>query len=107
MMQIVIIFLVISQFLCFGCTSSGKDFKTFYDSKYEVIDRGGKNVIVKSRACSIFPKQAIAAARRTAEYHLRSVIGFQNHKKEFNTINHYNDGLKTCVEISARGFRSL
>ena len=84
-----------------------KNFKTIYNPEYKVIDRGGKNVIVKSIACSIFPENAISAAKRTAEYHLRSVLGDQSHRKEFKTINQYNDGQKTCIEISAKALRSF
>jgi len=106
-MQRAILLLIISQFLCFGCKSLEKDFNTFYEPEYKVLDRGGENVIVISRACSIFPEQAILAARQSAEYHLRSVIGYKSHRKQFLKINHYIDGQKTCVEISARGLHSL
>ena len=106
-MQRAILLLVFSQFLCFGCKSLKKDFKTFYQSEYKVLDVGGKNVIVISKACSVFPDRAISAARQTAEYHLRSVIGYKSHRKEFRKINHYIDGQKTCVEFSAKGLRSF
>ena len=106
-MKRILLLLVFSQFLFFGCTSLGKDFKTFYEPEYKVIDRGGMNVIVISKACSISPEQAISAARRTAEYHLRSIIGSQTHRKEFQTINHFILDQKTCFEVSARGLRSL
>ena len=106
-MQRLLIFLVLCQFFCNGCKSKSNDFKTFYEPEYKVIDRGGMNVIVISKACSISPEQAISAARRTAEYHLRSIIGSQTHRKEFQTINHFILDQKTCFEVSARGLRSL
>ena len=105
-MQRFTLFLVFIQFLCFGCESLEKNFKTIYEPEYKVIDRG-KNVTVISKACSIFPDQAISAAKKSALYHLRSVIGYKNHMKKLRKINHYIDGQKTCVVISAKSLSSL
>ena len=106
-MQRFILLLVFNQLLCSGCKSLEKNFKTIYKPEYKVIDRGGKNVIVMSKACSLFPDQAIYAAKKSAEYHLRSVIGYKGHRKKLQKVNQYIDGQKTCVEISAKGIRSL
>ena len=103
----IVLFLFCSYYFCFGCSSSGQHFGTYNYLDYPVIDRGEENVIVKSRACSIFPQKALSEARRSAEYQLRSVIGYQNHRKKYREINRYNDGKKICVEIIAKGLPPL
>ena len=106
-MQKFILFFVIIQFLCLSCKSLEKNFETIYEPEHKVIDRGGKNVIIISKACSIFPDHAISAAKKSAEYQLRSVIGDKSHLKKLQKINHYIDGQKTCVVISAKALSSL
>ena len=90
-----------SLILITGCASNGDYFKTSFDSEYKVIDGGNINVIVKSRACSFSIEKAILGAMSNAEYHLRSVIGNKNHRKEFKEISRYNNGKQVCIEMSA------
>lgn len=89
---------------CFGCSSSEEFIEIYYDRDYKILDRGGKNVTVISKACSIFPEKALFEARRYADYHLRSIIGNERYSKKFEKIKNYNYGQKTCVEILAKGF---
>jgi len=91
------------HFFFFGCSSASNKFKTLYDPEYKVRDRGGSDVIVKSRACSIFEKEAVSAARISAEFQLRSIIGGKNHLKKFKEIKRYNEGKRICVEMIAIG----
>lgn len=107
MMPRVISLLLFTLFLSFGCSSSEKDFKTLYDSEYEVLDRGGSDVIVKSKACSIFVPDAISEAKRSVEYKLRSVIGNKNFRKKFQEIKRYHYNNKVCVEIIGIGLPPL
>ena len=103
-MQRFILLFLLSHFFYFGCSSVNNKFKTIYDSEYKVRDRGNSNVIVKSRACSIFEKDAVLEARRSAEFHLRSVIGGNNHPQiRFKEIKRYNQGERVCVEMIASG----
>lgn len=95
--------ILLGHFLIFGCSSTVKNFKTLYDPEYKVRDLGGSDVIVKSRACSIFEKDAISAARLSAEFQLRTVIGDNNHLKKFKEIKRYNEGKRICVEMIAIG----
>ena len=99
--------LIIVNIFCFGCSSSEQNFNTYYEKNYKVLDRGGKNVILISKACSISLEKANFEAKRYAEYQLRSIIGSDKHGKKFKKIRNYNDGQKTCVEIIAKGFQSL
>ena len=100
MRQIFLLF-IISQILFSGCSSTGNKFLASYDPEYKVADRGKLNVIVKGRACALIADDAVLYARQTAEFHLRSVIGSQNHRKEFQEVDRYYDGYKICVEMSA------
>ena len=100
-MRQIILFFIISQILVSGCSSNGKKFLASYAPEYKVSDRGKLDVRVKGRACSLLADDAVLYARQTAEFHLRSVVGSQNHRKEFQEVDRYYDGDKICVEMSA------
>ncbi len=102
-MQRYILLYLLSHFLYFGCSNVDSKFKTLYDTEYKVLDRGKSDVIVKSRACSIFEKDAISEAKRSAEFYLRSVIGKNSHLKKFKEIKRYHEGKRICVEMVAIG----
>ena len=106
-MRQIILFFIISQILFSGCSSNGKNFFVSYDSGYKVADRGKLDVIVKGRACALLADDAVLYARQTAEFHLRSVVGSQNHRKEFQEVDRYYDGDKICVEMSAAALPPL
>ena len=78
-----------------------------YDSEYKVADRGKLDVIVKGRACALLADEAVLYARQIAEFHLRSVVGSQNYRKEFKEVDRYYDGDKICVEMSAAALPPL
>tara|TARA_Y100001968_G_C18819952_1_gene464134 strand:+ start:167 stop:532 length:366 start_codon:yes stop_codon:yes gene_type:complete len=96
--------LIFVYLFCFGCSSSEEVFQIYFDRDYKILDRGGNNVTVISKACSIFPEKAFYEAKRYADFHLRSIIGNENYSKKFEKIKNYNYGQKTCVEILATGF---
>ena len=100
-MRQIFLFFIISQILFSGCFSNGKKFLASYDPEYKVADRGLLDVIVRGRACALLADDAVLYARQTAEFHLRSVVGSQNHSKEFQEVDRYYDGDKICVEMSA------
>ena len=106
-MRQIILFFIICQILFNGCSSSGNKFRASYDPEYEVADRGMLKVIVKGRACAFIAENAILYARQTAEFHLRSVVGNQNHRKEFKEVDRYFDGDQICVEMSAAAMPPL
>ena len=99
MRQIIIIY-IIWQILFNGCSSYDNHFRAIYDPEYKVVDRGNLEVIVKGRACALLLDDAIMYASQTAEFHLRSVIGDQNHRKEFKEVDRYIVGEQICVEMS-------
>ena len=102
-----ILFFIIIQILFSGCSSTGNKFLAYYGPEYKVIDRGKLDVIVKARACALLTDDAVLYARQTAEFHLRSVVGSQNHRKEFQEVDRYFDGDKICVEMSAAALPPL
>ena len=106
-MRQIILFFIISQILFSGCSSTGNKFLASYDPEYKVADRGKLDVIVKGRACALLADDAVLYARQTAEFHLRSVVGSQNHRKEFQEVDRYYDGDKICVEMSAAALLPL
>jgi len=103
--------IILSAFFCFillnGCTSTAEKMKTSFDSEYKVLDRGKLEVIVKSRACALIAEEAVSVAKRNSEFHLRSVIGDQNHRREFKEVKRYNKGQKICVEMSTAALPPL
>ena len=106
-MRQIILFFIISQILFSGCSSIGNKFQASYDPEYKVADRGKLDVIVKGRACALLADEAVIFARQTAEFHLRSVVGSQNHRKEFQEVDRYYDGDKICVEMRAAALPPL
>lgn len=103
--------IILSAFFCIilfnGCTSTAENIKTSYDPDYKVLDRGKLDVIVKSRACALIAEDAVSGAKRNAEFHLRSVIGGQNHRREFQEVKRYNEGQKICVEMNVAALPPL
>ena len=106
-MRQIILFFIIIQILFSGCFSNVEKFLASYDPEYKVVDRGKLDVIVKGRACALLAADAVLYARQTAEFQLRSVVGSQNHRKEFQEIARYYDGDKICVEMSAAALPPL
>ena len=97
--------LILLSFFCSilfnGCSQPREIFKSRYDPQYKVLDRGQLDVIVKSSACALFVQDAVSGAKKSAEFHLRSIVGNQNHRKEFQEVRRFYDDDKICVEISA------
>lgn len=90
-----------SLILLSGCKSNAELMKKSFDQHYKVLDRGKLNVIVKSQACALIAKKAISGAKKNAEFHLRSILGNQNHRTKFKEVNRYNNRGKICVEMAA------
>ena len=103
--------IILSAFFCNilfnGCTSTAENIKTSYDPNYKVLDHGKLDVIVKSRACALIAEDAVSGAKRNVEFHLRSVIGAQNHRREFQEVTRYKEGQKICVEMSVAALPPL
>ena len=100
-----ILLLIMFGFILFiGCAASKQKYQTFYDPEYKVIDRGGLDVIVISRACSETFEDALSAAKNNGEFHLRSVVGNKNHGIKFKEVGSYIKQDKICVETSSLSF---
>ena len=103
MRSIVLLFLF-GLILIIGCAASKQKYQTFYDPEYKVIDRGELDVKVISRACSDTFEDALSAAKNNGKFHLRSVVGNQNHRIKYKEVRSYNKQDKICVEMSASSF---
>ena len=103
-MRSILLLILFGVILIMGCTASKKKYQTFYDPEYNVMDRGGLDVKVISRACSEIFEEALSAAKNNGKFHLRSVIGNKNHLIKFKEVGSYIKQNKICVEMSASSF---
>ena len=103
--------IILSVFYCIilfsGCSSTAENIKTSYDPDYKVLDHGKLDVIIKSRACALIAEDAVSGAKRNVVFHLRSVIGGQNHRREFQEVMRYKEGQRICVEMSVAALPPL
>ena len=100
-MRSILLLILFGLILMIGCASTKHKYQTFYDPEYRVIDRGGLNVNVISQACSERFEDALSAAKKNGQFHLRSVVGNKNHVIKFKEIGSYIEKDKICVEMSA------
>ena len=98
-MQRIILLAIFCIILFNGCSSTVQNIKSSFDPDFKVLDRGKIDVIVKSRACALNTEDAVSGAKRNAEFHLRSVIGAQIYRKEFQEVKRYSEGHKICLEM--------
>ena len=84
-----------------GCATAKKKYHTIYDPDYRVIDRGALNVNIISQACSERYEDALSAAKKNGQFHLRSVVGNKNHVIKFKEIGSYIKKGKICVKMRA------
>ena len=103
-MRSILLLILFGLILIIGCAASKQKYQTFYDPEYKVIDCGALDVKVISRACSETFEDALSAAKNNGKFHLRSVVGNQNHRIKYKEIRSYNKQDKICVEMSASSF---
>ena len=85
-----------------SCGSSSNKFKDSFNRAYQARDAGGLNASVTGSACSINSAKAEESAKKAASYHLRSLLGNQRYKTEYEIVREYVEGEKRCFEIQAR-----
>ena len=103
-MRSILLLILFSLILIISCATVQQNYQTFYDPEYKVIDRGAIDVKVISRACSETFEDALSAAKNNGKFHLRSIVGNQNHGIKFKEVSSYNKQDKICVEMSASSF---
>ena len=103
-MRSILLLILLSLILIIGCATVQQNYQTFYDPEYKVIDRGKLDVKVISLACSDTFEDALSAAKNNGKFHLRSVVGNQNHRIKYKEVRSYNKQEKICVEMSASSF---
>ncbi len=60
----------------------------------------------ETRECIKNPIQRQKSVRN-AEFHLRSILGNQNHRTKFKEVNRYHNRGKICVEMAAAALPPL
>ena len=103
-MRSILFLILFGLIMIVGCATFKKKYQTFYDPEYRVIDRGELNVNVISQACSERFEDALSAAKKNGQFHLRSVVGNKIHMIKFKEIGSYIKQDKICVEMSASSF---
>ena len=103
-MRSILLLILFGLILIIGCAVAKQKYQTFYDPEYKVIDLGELDVNVISRACSGTFEDALSAAKNNGKFHLRSVVGNQNHRIKYKEVRSYNKQDKICVEMSASSF---
>ena len=100
-MRSILLLILFGLILIIGCAAAKQKYQTFYDPEYRVIDRGALNVNLISQACSERFEDALSAAKKNGQFHLRSVVGSKNHVIKFKETGSYIENNKICVEMSA------
>jgi len=103
-MRSIFLSILFGSILIIGCNNGKQKYQTFFDPEYKVIDHGMLDVKVISRACSGTFEDALSAAKKNGEFHLRSVVGNKNHVIKFKEVGSYMKKDKICVEMSASSF---
>ena len=88
--------------LGFLTACGGFSMRSSYDPTYEVIDRGGLDVLIRGRACAVEEQEAERLARETVGLHLRSVVKGERYLPKFRTVRVYSDGNRWCAEVAVR-----
>ena len=101
LMRSILFLILFGLIMIVGCANVNKKYQTYYDPEYSVIDRGALNVNVLSQACSERFEDALSAAKKNGQFHLRSVVGSKNHVIKFKETGSYIENNKICVKISA------
>ena len=101
LMRSILFLILFGLIIIVGCANVKKKDQTFYDPECRVIDRGELNVSIISQACSERFGDALSAAKKNGQFHLRSVVGNKNHVIKFKEIGSYIKKGKICVEMSA------
>ena len=99
-MRSILLLILFGLILIIGCANAKQNYQTFFNPEYKVIDRGALDVKVISQACSERFEDALSAAKRNGEFHLRSVVGNKKYKMKFKEVGSYIKNGKICVKMS-------
>ena len=85
-----------------GCSDVAEKFRNQYNPSRAVVDQGGSNVISTGNACVLDDRDAKEDAEKTAEYHLRGILGSgSRYVIQTQAVNRYTRGDQICYEASA------
>ena len=104
LMRSILFLILFGLIMIVGCATFKKKYQTFYDPEYRVIDRGELNVNVISQACSERFEDALSAAKKNGQFHLRSVVGNKKHVIKFKETGSYIENNKICDTLYFSSF---
>jgi hypothetical protein len=88
--------------LATGCSDVAAKFRNQYDPSRTIVDQGGSNVISTGNACALDDRDAKENAEKTAEYHLRGIMGSgSRYIIQTQAVDRYTRGDQICYEASA------
>ena len=88
--------------LATGCSDVAEKFRNQYNPTKAVVDQGGSNVISTGNACALDDRGAKENAEKTAEYHLRGILGSgSRYVIQTQAVNRNIRGDQICYEASA------
>ena len=75
--------------------------RTQYSEEYQVRGYEATNTVSTGKACARQPRDAIQAAKKTAQFNLRSVVGSERFVIEYRETRRFQENNQTCVEMIA------
>ena len=91
-----------TAWLLVSCATASLKFKDEFNPEYHARDRGGINATVTGKACSMIAETAQDAAKKAADYHLRSLLGNERYRTDFKLVRKFREGDKVCFVIQGR-----
>ena len=89
---------------CSGETPGGRRY--IEKDQFTIKDPGGPHAAATGKGCGETENEALANARATAQYNLRTVLGAGTYKVDFTILRPEVPGNKRfCVEVEARAVR--
>ena len=85
-----------------GCAADPRgDLDSLRDDQFRIRNPGEPGAAATAIGCGESKKDALANARRAAEYNLRSMMGARRLRIRFETLGRIPDPQRVCVEVEA------
>ena len=76
--------------------------KSIRDEEYQVKNPSRDHALATGKGCAGIRDDALASAKRVAEFNLRAVTGSYRYRVEYKILREFNTERKICFEVSAR-----
>ncbi|MCH8883734.1 MAG: hypothetical protein IIA41_09595 [SAR324 cluster bacterium] len=85
-----------------GCAADPRgDLDAVRDDQFRIRNPGEPGAAASAIGCGESKKDALANARRAAEYNLRSMMGTRRLRIRYETLGRIPDPRRVCVEVEA------